>query len=139
MVSALGYFAIIMGGIQALGSLAFPWVMHLSVGWGEHQDKAIAETVDMMFYQLLINAVLGVATIVVGYGLLRRRNWARHLWLWANFVTVGILIIHLMLPDVTAGMLTLGVLFYRAALCVASVRILTNETARKEFTGVKAC
>lgn len=77
-VTIIAIYHFVIGALALLGSLAILFFAILPVGMGRGNDPGgTAVALAALSLGLLVTLAFGIAALIVGWGLLRLRNWAR--------------------------------------------------------------
>jgi hypothetical protein len=77
VITIIAIYHFIVGGLALLGALAILIFAMLPVTFSRGDPGGIAVALAALGLGLLATLAFGVAAIIVGWGLLRLRNWAR--------------------------------------------------------------
>jgi len=140
MVSALSYFVMLLGIVTSALSLLGPWIRRRQLYYQFHQlgmDGSIERVVraeDHAAFPYEVSGFLvGIAIIVIAIGLVRRREWARRMWMWGSGLLVLEFVV-LALFSRDAELPVILVVTFRLSIFVISLAVLMSKKARDQFT-----
>jgi uncharacterized membrane protein len=140
MISALAYFVMILGVATSALSVADPWIRRLQLYYQFHQlgmDDAIekiARIQDQAAYPFeVFGFLVGIATVVIAIGLIRRRGWARLAWMWGSgFLLVEFITFAVYSRDSSLSVIL--VIVFRLVVFAISLSILGSKRVRDQFS-----
>ena len=133
MRAFLAYFAMVSGGLGVIYLLAYSSISERvthykfdGFGLEAHARMAIARTDPS-----LVGVALSTASIGIGIGLLRRRNWAREWWLALCILWFALSIFCLSYSKaVWEALVPIG---FRLLILIVSFKVLCRDDIRREF------
>jgi hypothetical protein len=139
MTRILGWIAIVLALLAFAAIFTSPWLTRQKYHYKFREflaDEPISEMAEAEINatrpSLIIAVIHQAACLVAGIGLLKKKPWARPLWLTLCWIGLGIVLFGVIwsgLPDLAA----LGSVAIRGFLLVWSIRVLSSPGARQDF------
>lgn len=137
----IGKFAYLVVGVNALAAVACvvkPFLQRRTslleiqrLGLDDVANEIAYAELQAIAPALLLSLVLSIGGVIAGFGLLRRREWAKRAWLYLSGLWLASAVVPVIFDPSAA---TIYPLAFRLAVFVVSLRVLLSATARNEFS-----
>jgi hypothetical protein len=134
MVTALAYYAMFTGLYEAIFFFTYRGLAQLAFRNDYMLGYFVVEGLDRVRGSLAIGAALGVVSFVIGWGVSKRREWARRAWIIFIYLMFAINVVRFLISSEINSRLVIFIVV-RGALVALFTWILMRKSACDEFAG----